>query len=565
MARYSGARLAGWLSIVALLIAASAVSSALDHQHIDQGQDKQQRFPAAAAAAVVAVSASPAESSSASSADAANTQRTPGQHNTPPPSELTTKFVPTHEWQDLHPDQPVPPGLHIELNFETGRRRAKLLDPEPAHAEQPRDELDALENNDSEFVHNHGDVIAINVENTGQPGDERSVQPKQRKVRILHQYTKQEIKDKLAKMHGDDLHASAFCPAGDAECLLSLDQPAAAAAAAAASSERSTATLQELREAMAIMERENLLVRSDVRLMMELLEKAASPDSSEDNVVDALLVLSELVNQIDNGRDLDRIDGMRQLIGYLGSTSVAVKSAAALALGSAIHNNDEAKVDALRRDILPLLLDLVSDGTELVARRALYAMSALLRHMPQAQEDFQMLDGPQRLLSTLASTHSKAVIVKITTLVTDLVDELDHAASVLNSQVHWTLQPDSEEALDTAKRLEREALQRQAQVRLTLRDQLTTPAACMTIAHFVAVLHEADELGRLVQAVSFIGDRCFEQQSLATSIPAWANVAEALKTLHADFTRFDSTDYEREVAAQLEALHARVDRHLQQL
>lgn len=41
-------------------------------------------------------------------------------------------FVPTKEWQVIRPGQVVPEGLHYQMDFETGIRKAKLLDPEDA-------------------------------------------------------------------------------------------------------------------------------------------------------------------------------------------------------------------------------------------------------------------------------------------------------------------------------------------------------------------------------------------------------------------------------------------------
>ena len=39
-----------------------------------------------------------------------------------------TPFVPTSEWEEVLQDQPVPPGLHVQLNPQTGKKYAKLLE-----------------------------------------------------------------------------------------------------------------------------------------------------------------------------------------------------------------------------------------------------------------------------------------------------------------------------------------------------------------------------------------------------------------------------------------------------
>ena len=47
------------------------------------------------------------------------------------------EFVPTTEFQLVHADQEIPPGLHIRMNFETGLKEAKLYIPSPEDANDP--------------------------------------------------------------------------------------------------------------------------------------------------------------------------------------------------------------------------------------------------------------------------------------------------------------------------------------------------------------------------------------------------------------------------------------------
>jgi hypothetical protein len=35
-------------------------------------------------------------------------------------------FTPSHDWQDIPPDAVLPPGLEIEMNMETGSKRARI-------------------------------------------------------------------------------------------------------------------------------------------------------------------------------------------------------------------------------------------------------------------------------------------------------------------------------------------------------------------------------------------------------------------------------------------------------
>lgn len=39
-------------------------------------------------------------------------------------------FVPTHEWQEIQPGQAIPPGLHVRMDFQTGKKEAKIWEPD---------------------------------------------------------------------------------------------------------------------------------------------------------------------------------------------------------------------------------------------------------------------------------------------------------------------------------------------------------------------------------------------------------------------------------------------------
>ncbi|XP_026812586.1 nucleotide exchange factor SIL1 [Rhopalosiphum maidis] len=38
------------------------------------------------------------------------------------------EFVPTNEWQIIGEDQPIPPGLHVQIDLQTGEKKAKLME-----------------------------------------------------------------------------------------------------------------------------------------------------------------------------------------------------------------------------------------------------------------------------------------------------------------------------------------------------------------------------------------------------------------------------------------------------
>ena len=45
-------------------------------------------------------------------------------------------FVATNEWQEIKDGQSVPAGLHYRMNLETGKKEAKIIDPEETDSQE---------------------------------------------------------------------------------------------------------------------------------------------------------------------------------------------------------------------------------------------------------------------------------------------------------------------------------------------------------------------------------------------------------------------------------------------
>ena len=45
-------------------------------------------------------------------------------------------FVATNEWQEIKEGQSVPAGLHYRMNLETGKKEAKIIDPEETDSQE---------------------------------------------------------------------------------------------------------------------------------------------------------------------------------------------------------------------------------------------------------------------------------------------------------------------------------------------------------------------------------------------------------------------------------------------
>lgn len=53
-------------------------------------------------------------------------------HTSDPAECYPRIFIATHEFQVVRDDQDLPPGLHVQLDMQTGRKQAKIIDPEEA-------------------------------------------------------------------------------------------------------------------------------------------------------------------------------------------------------------------------------------------------------------------------------------------------------------------------------------------------------------------------------------------------------------------------------------------------
>ena len=100
---------------------------------------------------------------------------------------------------------------------------------------------------------------------------------------------------------------------------------------------------------------------------------------------------------------------------------------------SYICSNPSVQTQVLFYEGLPSLLPLLSPNKpELLQRRAIFALSALLRGQPSAAKSFLKGDGIE-LLSSKVEQRSGAVLTKLVVLLTDLLSmEVGLCAEIFN-------------------------------------------------------------------------------------------------------------------------------------
>ncbi|XP_072026976.1 nucleotide exchange factor SIL1-like [Amphiura filiformis] len=296
-------------------------------------------------------------------------------------------FQPTSKWQTIKAGQAIPAGLHVQINLETGLKEAKLMEGDDgsryrkvkdALSEQPNDGEDPLQ------VWSDGEHQG--VANTEHP-----------------YFTKKELKEALKKFKAsqDDVKDKEA-----AEKLRSQYRP-----------------IDELKKDY---EQLKVNIESDIEIMQRLVKIYNASDASLEERQMALHDLEYYAHQIDNARDLVSIGAFHLIIQALNDTEQIIRQEAAFVMGSAVQSNPHVQVVAVDGGALQQLLRLISSTESFsVRKKAMYAMSALLRHFPYAQLKFLQLGGLSSFSTLFKETDVKmtSLKVKAVTLLHDMLLE----------------------------------------------------------------------------------------------------------------------------------------------
>lgn len=171
-------------------------------------------------------------------------------------------------------------------------------------------------------------------------------------------------------------------------------------------------------------EKLNVKMETDYEIMDKLISKFNSSASTLDEKVAALYDLEYYVHQVDNAKDFLSMGGLRLVIEGLNSTEAVLKEHAAFVLGAALSSNPKVQVEAIEGGALQKLLVIVAtEQPQAVKKKALFALSSLLRHFPYAQQQFLKLGGLQVLRGLFRQPGTSALCVRAVTLLYDLIVE----------------------------------------------------------------------------------------------------------------------------------------------
>ena len=312
--------------------------------------------------------------------------------------ENITIFAPTNQWQQILPGQAVPAGLHVRINLQTGEKEAKLIE----------EENEDNKMGDRRRLHHYG------------YSDRRGIINKQTKAfkaeELLEESPEDDNSDIKLLTHDitstdgvGNVHDDTSTPNHDID------------------NNKKSYKLN--------------LVTDDVKQMVKLVNIIRENSSSSEELIFALTELEYLVHQIDNARDLDIIGGLKLVVFLLEHTNDTVQCNAAHVIGAAAqryiiavivynyccyYSNQVVQEACLKYGALGYLTTIIdtSDKLELLYRRTIYAVSALLRLNSEALYNFTFLHNGFDVISKAQfMQRSNRYHLKVVTLIGDLLSE----------------------------------------------------------------------------------------------------------------------------------------------
>lgn len=155
------------------------------------------------------------------------------------------------------------------------------------------------------------------------------------------------------------------------------------------------------------------------------LEKAAAKlenaSSTESELLDALVVILDYVDNIDSANDFCKVGGLNVLLPHLASSHVTVRSKAASVVAELAQNNPFSQTHLFNRNVLQQLAILVSDND--TAANGIQAISCSIRGCEPALNKFIELNGLQLLIDSIIGEKPDKIKVRSLFLMSALCSE----------------------------------------------------------------------------------------------------------------------------------------------
>ncbi|XP_033188904.1 sil1 nucleotide exchange factor [Bombus vancouverensis nearcticus] len=314
-----------------------------------------------------------------------------------------TTFVPTREWQTVKKGTPIPAGLHVRHNFESGVTEAKLIDDNNVKEEDSNKSSNST-NTNSVMLHPENTIL-----------EEKDHVPAEKSD--LFNYSIEELKDRLKKMKQDG------------EDFPEIDI------------EHSKKIRQKFRDYEALKKEfksfEINITVSDSDLLSSYIKKFQAyknkvtmgilTTAEIERILDILYNLEYLLHHIDNAKVFADMEGMNKIISpCLNGTNNEIKIEALRLLGAAVQSNPKVQLKALENDLVQKLLHILSTSSKSdLKSRCLFALGALIRQFPIAQKVW-VDHGGVEIFGQILVDGQLQVQMKVMKLINDLIVERQH-------------------------------------------------------------------------------------------------------------------------------------------
>jgi len=156
---------------------------------------------------------------------------------------------------------------------------------------------------------------------------------------------------------------------------------------------------------------------NNMKANVSLIHKSLKLESLQDvnNIVAALEDIADTCENIDFACDLHKISGFPVIIACLRHENPQIRAEAANVLATCAQNNEYCQNQLLQLKVLTSLLQMTSmkesstvdPSEDVVAVKAIYAVSCMVRQNQACYEEFQSLDGYSFLVRALQSSSDK--------------------------------------------------------------------------------------------------------------------------------------------------------------
>ena len=322
-----------------------------------------------------------------------------------------TTFVPTREWQTVKKGTPIPKGLHVRHNFQTGITEAKLMDNEDV------DEKDSETANSSRSnsLTLHPDKVVANAQ--------AAAAIAQKSYLFSHQI--KDLKARLMKIMSDEAEATAELNDEHAQQVKQKF--------------RDYETLKKEFQAM------DIDITTDSELLTNYFQKFQTHRNGVamgtltvlevEEILNILYNLEYLLHHVDNAKVFADMQGMSKIVSpCLNGTNSEIKAEALRLLGAAVQSNPKVQLEALQNDFVQKLLHILVTNTKIeVKSRCLFALSALIRQFPAAQKVW-IDHGGVEIFGKILLDDQLQVQMKVMKLINDLIIERQNLQEVADTE-----------------------------------------------------------------------------------------------------------------------------------